>query len=382
MIAVICVESITNRPPVIQVVTALAKLGHEVLFLGRDVSSIANAMEGIGGISCVELGSKNTGSARFLSVISDRKKIAQTIRKYGKDLELIWAATEMSARDAKNVLKEHKYIVQLPELVEYVPALRLGRHYFPDKKFPELARRAARVVVPEYNRAHIQRIWWRLPQVPAVLPNKSEIQYEEDGALGRFDRIRSALENERRRILLYQGGFTSDRDLTPFAKVLCKLDDEYALYLMGPITNDEEKETVERLCNIDSRVHYLGFVSAPDHLAFTKFGYIGLLPYSPLSDKTRVSSLNALYCAPNKTWEYSRMGLPMLSSDVPGLTSLFARNGIGVAVEDSNEQEIVRSIRWIEQNYDQLSANCEKFFKSVNPVEIIEEILREVGVGH
>lgn len=42
-------------------------------------------------------------------------------------------------------------------------------HY---RNIENLARRASRVVVPEYNRAHIQQAYWNLPRLPKVLPNK------------------------------------------------------------------------------------------------------------------------------------------------------------------------------------------------------------------
>ena len=45
---------------------------------------------------------------------------------------------------------------------------------------------------------------------------------------------------------------------------------------------------------------------------------IGVLSYFPRSGSIG-RTLNPLYCAPNKIFEYSKYGIPMISNDVPAL---------------------------------------------------------------
>lgn len=374
-IAVVCVEPISNRPPVQQLVHSLLCLGHNVLLISRNLSSLPSELLNNQSFCGAELGDKNLSIKRYLQAFKDKKRIRSAIESSSKKIDLIWCATEMSGRDSKKALKNYPYILQMPELVEFVPAFRIGNHYIPDKAMPMVARSARRVIVPEYNRAHIQQTWWNLPETPLVLPNKSDLN--KVGALREDDKIAKILQNESRKILLYQGGFTPDRDLLPFAKALNLLDDEYSLYLMGPINGDEEQKTLEKILLAGNHIHYLGFVEAPKHRSYTKYGHIGILPYSPLSDHSRASALNALYCAPNKIWEYSEAGLPMLGSDVPGLTSLFSQNDLGVTVNQADPHAIAEGIKYLSRNYNRFSHGSRNFYDSIDPTSIIDGIITQ-----
>ncbi len=59
---------------------------------------------------------------------------------------------------------------------------------------------------------------------------------------------------------------------------------------------------------------YLGFYQPPGHLELIKCADIGILTY--VADQ---GSINPVYCAPNKIWEYAKFGIPMLCNDIPGL---------------------------------------------------------------
>lgn len=373
-IVVICIEPIDNRPPVVQIIDSLTYLGHSVVLISRNMEGIEGFLQNNPLITAIDLGTKKEGLARFGGVLRDRRVIHQFLEDPPLEIDLVWAATDISAREASSDLLGYKYVVQLPELIESMPKIRVGHYFVRDKTFPSIVRRANAVVVPEYNRAHIQKTWWDLSKIPTVLPNKSEVHIPEVDV---DDDIARQLSQEEKKILLYQGGFTNDRDLRPVVKSLDLLDGSYALYLMGPILNEVEKRSVEQLCEHPD-VHYLGFVKAPRHLAYTRYGYIGLLPYVPSKDRTRASCLNALYCAPNKVWEYAKAGLPMLGSDVPGLTSLFNQKQIGVTAELADPKKIAEGIREIERRYEIMSDNSAIFYKSVNPTKIIKSILDDI----
>ena len=61
-------------------------------------------------------------------------------------------------------------------------------------------------------------------------------------------------------------------------------------------------------------VKYLGFTVPPKHLSIVKLADIGILTY--VADS---GSINPVFCAPNKIWEYAKYGIPMLCNDIPGL---------------------------------------------------------------
>lgn len=377
-IALICIEELDGRPPVIQLTETLLRLGHEVLLITRHLEKLPAYIAQSPSFDGIDLGEKQKGFGRYLSVRRDRRMIRQVIEDDAGAIDLIWTATDVSLRDAGPAIGRHPFIAQLPELIEFVPKARIGRYYLKDPQTVERCRRAAAVVVPEYNRAHIQKLWWRLPETPVVLPNRSNPPLELDVESEGYCEAETALRAESRKILLYQGIFASDRDFEPFARAVDILGDEWALYLMGRFDSREEERRIGELCQAHPNVHYIGFINPPNHLGLTKYGTIGLLPYSPASDRTRMSDLNALFCAPNKTWEYARAGLPMIGSDVPGLATSIEASGIGKVVNTDDPKAIARAVTEIDSQLDSMASASRSYYESMDFDRIVAEILKGV----
>ena len=62
-----------------------------------------------------------------------------------------------------------------------------------------------------------------------------------------------------------------------------------------------------------------------------------------------------------KIYEYAACGLPMIGSDVPGLTYPFSTNDIGYICKDKKVEEIINIVRTIECRYDEMVSNCLSF---------------------
>lgn len=65
----------------------------------------------------------------------------------------------------------------------------------------------------------------------------------------------------------------------------------------------------------------LPYITAPYHLEVTSHAFIGILIYAPVYG-TFTSPLNSIYCAPNKLYEFSHFGIPMIGNNIPGLNTL------------------------------------------------------------
>ena len=70
-----------------------------------------------------------------------------------KNHDILWTTTDRTARDLGPVLFKYKHVMQLMELIYDIP-------YFPRQKIiqsniKKYAKKAYKVVVPEYNRAQI-----------------------------------------------------------------------------------------------------------------------------------------------------------------------------------------------------------------------------------
>jgi glycosyltransferase involved in cell wall biosynthesis len=375
-IVVVRFGPLKNFPPAVNLVESLLRLGHHVVFFASDIKADNKSIAlGNPSLECIDLHlSKGNIVQREKADIAARKLIRSYLADNKASIDVVWTTTDVSAREVGKALYGFTHVMQLSELVSYVPLIGNRAMPFHSNETIELARRAYKVVVPEYNRACIQQMWWKLPQRPTVLPNKpqtAEVSNAEAISQELCDRFSSI----HKKILLYQGYFTPDREFRPFAECLRYLSNEYALCMMGRAQNVTYGRELEASLNdISEDVHFMGNVDAPNHLAFTKFGRIGLLPYSPSSSFNRYSELNGLYCAPNKVWEYSRIGLPMLGSDVPGNRYTIEFNRMGF-VTDMDPVAIANKVREIDERYDEMSGNAKRFYASIDVDQIVASIL-------
>ena len=112
-----------------------------------------------------------------------------------------------------------------------------------------------------------------------------------------------------------------------------------------------------------------------NHLAFFKYTYMGVLPYKPVKSQSS-DELNALYCAPNKIFEYAGFGVPMIGSDVLGLKLPFEKWMIGECYQDESIDSIISAIDIVDNNHDLMSEKCKAFYESVDIGAIIEGIIQ------
>ena len=69
------------------------------------------------------------------------------------------------------------------------------------------------------------------------------------------------------------------------------------------------------------------------------------------------------------------IGLPMLGSDVPGLSSIFRENNIGIVSDSDDPISIANGVRAIESDYEAISASSREFYNSINMKELVSRVL-------
>lgn len=300
-----------------------------------------------------------------------RKKLWKAIDLIYDDESLLWIISDVCVKNLGKQLLQYNYVLQLFELIEHaylIPKYQLGSVHI-----DRFAKAAIQIIVPEYNRAHITKAWWGLDRLPFVLPNKpfyNDISTERNLEITHSkeaSRVLSLISDKK--IILYQGIIHKERPLENFVKAVEKLGDEYAFVVMSS-GEDPYKSMGSK------NYFFIPFVPAPYHLEITSRAYIGVLSYVPV--KTTYSILNAVYCAPNKTFEYSRFGVPMISNDVPGLDYLFAKDNCGRIVDLDNVDSICEAISYISTHYDYFSENARKYYESVDYEKKVKELLDEV----
>ena len=134
------------------------------------------------------------------------------------------------------------------------------------------------------------------------------------------------------------------------------------------------KET-DYLADLKSRFPFIihqNFVSPPLHLHITSHAHIGIVTYT-------YESLNNIFCAPNKIYEYSGFGIPMIANKIPGLENTVGKFNAGKCVEFESKQ-LMKAIKEIDDNYEQYSANSLSLYNAVDNESTINDIIRDIKI--
>lgn len=301
--------------------------------------------------------------------IFEKKLLINVVEERMKVDDILWTTTDVTVKILGKILYKYKHVMQLMELSQRYPGF-INVKFF-DFPIHEFAKNAFKVVVPDMDRAYIQKAWWNLKEVPTVLPNKPyslgnyNIDCKQSKAIER-------IKNEKRKVILYTGLITPERNIADFAKAIRNRDD-FCLYIIGrsPIKN-----YIDEVISENENIEYLGYYPAPSHLEFLKYAYVGLTPYIPTKSKLH-PVLNALYCAPNKIFEYAAFGVPMIGTDVLGLKRPFEQYNIGVACKKIDSKNVGDALDIIDNNYKEMVNNCHKFYNSVDLDRIVQNIIEE-----
>lgn len=274
--------------------------------------------------------------------------------------DALWVASADTALCLGNKLLNYDYYLNVLELYDTLPWHR--------KLLKKFAQRAQQVIVPEYNRACIFRVWWDLARTPYVLPNapyKIDPVSNEDLS-EKYRKIVGDLNEavKGRKIILYQGLITPRRKLDGIALAVKELKEEFAFVVLGP----QFDNYVDDLKKINPDTIWIPSIPAPYHFVITRMAHIGIVVYN-------FTNLNNIFCAPNKIWEYSYVSKPMLCNDIPGLRYTVEYEKAGLCVEMEEVPEVTKAIRTIDDNYTAYSTQANEFYFSSNYKGTIATIL-------
>ncbi len=135
-------------------------------------------------------------------------------------------------------------------------------------------------------------------------------------------------------LLVYSGGVTRARGVETAIAALPRLQGVHLAVVCVPSIAtkpvDELRELAASL-RVEDRVHYLDPVAPSDVLSFLRTADIGLIPI--LRYPSHEMAL------PNKVFEYTFAGLPVVTSDMPTLEEFVGKTGVGevFAAEDPDD---------------------------------------------
>jgi glycosyltransferase involved in cell wall biosynthesis len=373
-IIVIQPENIKHFPPTITLLISLSKL-HNVTFISKSDNKEYLDFFKQHNIEFIFKAEKIRLRYGIFPALIEQKLINYKLwsiikKKITKDT-IVWSTTEKSIHLFGYKYLKINHVMQLMELIES-KRVKDNSYFSLPLNFAKIANKAKLTIVPEYNRSHLMKLWWKLNNTPYVLPNKLILHPREPkikiSDLYIESKILEIIKSNKK-IILYQGVVHEQRNLIPFIQAINQLNDKFVFVLMTELNSFSEK-----LLNNNLNILHIPWVNAPDHLQITSWASIGLLSYVP-QKIGHLSELNALYCAPNKIYEYSGFGIPMLSNDCPSLGPIFNENKIGEIIDFNNIGSIINAINKIENSEYIYQKNCNNFFDHIDMNQEINKLV-------
>lgn len=368
------VGPINKYPPALSVMFSLRDLGYNVTLCATDIDNETETLCKKRNINIINININYSKQIhpffKMLRLIILRGKLWKKIDKIYDNNTIIWVFSDLALKHLGRKLLKKNFVLHMFELSEKtVYYYKLPFLAIKTKKY---ANKALAVIQAEYNRAHISRAWWDLKELPYILPNKPYIDRKVcKSSVITFPYAADTIEKlKNKKIILYQGIISKERPLEPFIKAIDKLGNDYAFVIMANGKNIYKN-------NCGNNTFFIPFVPPPYHLEITSHAYIGILSYVPAENE--FSKLNALYCAPNKLYEYAMFGIPMVGNNIPGLKYVFEMYKVGVCFDYFDEQSIIHAIKTVELNYEEMSKAAKNFYNQTDIKNVLLNIVNDIS---
>lgn len=355
----VCKGSLDKAVPIINIARSFNNSGCLIEMFCENVSPSLEYLLISENIKVYKIKTNNFFNFKLFSKILNlyNFRIAAKRKIRNSSFDFLYIGTGDTAIVLKGIFeKRYKYFLHLRELYDQLP------HYMSLLRNP--AQNAYKVIVPEENRAFLYYIFLKLSKVPIVIPNKTY-----NHPMNRMMDI-SFLETEiqnkikRKKNIIYQGHLHEERDLTNFLIKMKGLQN-FNIILLG-----DDKGMLDFYKKIYPDLIHISFVIPPLHLNVTSWADIGIITYD-------FKSLNTIYCAPNKIWEYTGFGIPILCNSNLGLKYSLLSHDFGKIIDFDNPDKIIKQLLLLLENYNYYSENALKFFNSFDLFKAIQLLVDE-----
>lgn len=367
-------HDIVRYPPILSLIDTLIENGEQVNVIGYCSSELQLQKIKKQGINYFETFNNKIKASKLkkmYNLINYKRTVNAYIKKIASKDTVIWLYGNQNAWLLYKLVYRFKCIIYLFE----VPGLKTSFRYrllSPRLNYRSMMQNAYKIVCSEYNRAKITQAYFGLKETPAIIPNKPNYAFELVKNEILVNDVKKIIPAGKK-IILYQGIFNlPERKLDELCESIDYLSDDFIICIMGE-DSSEKKMLYEKYSS--DKVIFLPFLPAPLHLQITSMAYIGFLSY--FSEEMNINNvLNTLYCAPNKIFEYSMFGIPMISNDLPSLKLSFEEYNSGIVVKSFTPREIAKSIIHIDENYKLFQNGANNFFDSVDVSQQYMKVIR------
>ena len=157
-------------------------------------------------------------------------------------------------------------------------------------------------------------------------------------------------------IMVYQGVISKGRNLSFFVKCLKELPASYRLMFIGNGEGLDDLKKTARNLDIENRIVFTGRLSNDEMVERLKDCHIGIISYP-------FTSLNNIYCSPNKIFEYSALALPFIASEQPFFKEVQGQYKIGRTFKFNDVRSFVEETKKLVESYEESACGFEQFLR-------------------
>ncbi|MEU4390541.1 glycosyltransferase [Kribbella sp. NPDC023855] len=257
--------------------------------------------------------------AHDMHVIGVAARAAGRAKLRGKDLKVVYDAHEYVPGIARYGARTRKFIAAWANHErEYIGA-------------------ADRVVTVSSAIAERLEKEHKLPLKPTVILNTPDIPESVEIELDIRAKLRLPAEVP---LLVYSGGITAVRGIETAIKALPSMPGVHLAIVAVPTPNQPAVDVLRKLAGqlgVEERMHYLHPVAPSEVTAFLATADAGIIPM--------LRAPNHEMAMPNKLFEYSLGGLPVLVSDMASMKEFVTRTGIGEVFQAANSADLAEKAK-------------------------------------
>ncbi|AEB09507.1 glycosyltransferase [Desulfobacca acetoxidans] len=217
---------------------------------------------------------------------------------------------------------------------------KLSFHYFYKLLEKILSKKADAIIDVEKNRLRLFRKFAHLDNTPSFVVTNCPLSGLEIPT--RIPKILSQCKNQKKKILLYQGIISDGHCHAEMVRALIDLPEEVVLVLLGHGQPDYKAslQNLAKTNGVEHRLLLLDRVSPEELFSYIAAADIGLLLYRP-------KSLNSIYAAPGKLFEYLAMGVPVIYPGKTAIREIIGPLDVGEAYREETPEDLAKSVRYL-----------------------------------
>ena len=159
-------------------------------------------------------------------------------------------------------------------------------------------------------------------------------------------RTRAGLASTER-VVLYQGWFSSERNLESLVQAGAFLPEGVSILLIGYGEHEAKLKSLLGDKGWAKKVKFLGRIESEELSACTAGADVGVIPYLPVD-------INHENCSPNKFFEYVQAGVPVIAHDLVFFRNMQKKYGVVLTGDLSTPEGMAKTLRLALDSPEQL----------------------------